>query len=62
MSYRRLRAQDRDLDAVGLVRDREVLGKSHRGMLGGRIGRAADLRQQASRGNGVEEKPPPRAL
>ena len=39
-----LRAQDRHLDAVGLVRDRKILGKPHRGMFCRRIGRAADLR------------------
>ena len=50
-----LRTQDRNPDAVGLVRDREILGKSHRRVLGGRIGRASDLRQQSGGGNRVEE-------
>ena len=39
----------------GLVRDREIFRKTDRGMLGGRISRAADLRQQAGRRNRVEE-------
>ncbi|MGY4422323.1 hypothetical protein ACVWY2_004772 [Bradyrhizobium sp. JR6.1] len=50
-----LRAEDRDLDVVGAVRDREVFRKADRGVLGGRIGRAADLRQQARGRDRVEE-------
>ena len=50
-----LRAEDRDLDVVGLVRDREIFRKADRGMFGGGISRAADLRQQARRRNRVEE-------
>src|SRR5882757_6351423 len=37
-----LRAQDRDLDAVGAVRDRQAFGEADRGVFGGRIGRTAD--------------------
>ena len=37
------------------VRERQVLGKAERGVLGRRIGAAADLRQQPGRRHGVEE-------
>src|SRR5882724_9476526 len=57
-----LRTQDRNLDAIGLVRDRKVLRKSDRRMLGCRIGRASYLRQQAGGGNRVEEIPLPARL
>src|SRR5712691_13196978 len=38
-----------------LVRDREILGKSDRRMLGRRIGRTSDLRKKSGGGNRVEK-------
>ena len=50
-----LRAEDRHLDVVGLVRDREVFGKADRGVLGGGVSGASDLRQQTCRRNRIEK-------
>src|SRR6266404_8328621 len=57
-----LRAQDGNADAVGLVRDRKVLRKPNGRMLGRRIGRASDLREQTGGGNRVEKIPLPARL
>src|SRR5437899_2524730 len=42
-----LRTQDGNADAMRLVRDRKILGKSYGRMLGRRIGRTSDLRKKS---------------
>ncbi len=50
-----LRAQDEDADIVVAMRDRQAFGKSDRRVLGRRIDRVADLRQQP-RGRNRQQK------
>ena len=50
-----LRAQDRDLDIICTMRDREVLGKADGGVFGRRIRRTANLREKPRRRDRVEE-------
>src|SRR5260221_9472129 len=57
-----LRTQDRNLDAIGLVRDRKVLREPDCRMLGRRINGASDLRKEPGCGNRVEEIPLPARL
>src|SRR5260221_8974162 len=50
-----LRTQDRNLDAIGLVRDRQILRETDCGMFRGRIGRTSDLRQKSRSRDRIEE-------